>query len=102
MTTLTPFLFGFGLFVLATALGVLPVRKLIQIREAKHELRRGSSGFILSVSGWAFVAFWIMGVWFAATVLGDWATHGDLSAAMDRAALRARILLEIAMALSDD
>ena len=102
LTSIAPFLFGLGLLAVATVVGVVPVRKLIQIREAKHELRHGSSGFILSVSGWAFIAFWIMGVWFAATVLGDWATHGDLAAAMDRAALRARILLEIAMALSDD
>ena len=102
MSSLAPFLLGISLFALSTTLGVLPVRKLIQIREAKHELRRGSAGFLLSVSGWAFIAFWIMGVWFAATVLGDWATHGDLSDALNRAALRARILLEIAMALSDD
>ena len=102
LSSLAPFLLGLSLFALATALGILPVQKLIQIREAKHELRHGSTGFIVTVSGWAVIAFWIMAVWFAATVLGDWATHGDLSDALDRAALRARILLEIAMALSDD
>ena len=99
---LLPYLLGIGLFGLSTAFGIAPVRKLIQIREAKHELRRGSTGFILTVSGWAFVAFWIMAVWFAATVLGDWGTHGDFDAALDRASLRLRILAEIAIAIADD
>ena len=97
-----PFTIGLALLGVSTLLGILPVRKLIEIREARHELRRGSSGFLVTVSGWAFIAFWIMAVWFGATVLGDWATHGDLAAALDRAALRLRILLELAMALSDE
>lgn len=102
MTSFAPFLFGLGLFFVATLVGMAPVRKLIEIREARHELRRGSAGFLVTVSGWAFIAFWIMAVWFAATILGDWATHGDLSAALERAAWRARILLEIAASLADD
>jgi hypothetical protein len=34
--------------------------------------------------------------------LRDWATHGDLAAALERAVLRLRVLLEIAMSLVDD
>ena len=99
---MTPILFGILLFLVGTAFGILPVKKLIQIYEAKHELKRGSTGFLITVSGWAFIAFWIMAVWFIATILGDWSVYGDLPAALDRAMLRLRILLEIAAALADD
>ncbi len=102
MLSLTPFLFGILLFGLGTAIGILPVKKLIQINEARHELKRGSVGFLITVSGWAFIAFWIMAIWFFATILGDWSVHRDLQGALDRAALRLAILLEIAAALADD
>lgn len=89
------------LLVLSTAIGMAQVAKMIRIHEARHELKHGSAGFIRSIAGWSVVAFWAMGVWFIATVLGDWGATGDLAGAMDRAWLRLRILLEIAAALAE-
>lgn len=89
------------LFAASTALGMAQVTKMIRIHEAKHELKQGSAGFIRSIAGWSLVAFWVMAVWFCATVIGDWGSSGDLSGAMDRAWLRLRILLEIAAALAE-
>lgn len=89
------------LMALSTALGMAQVKKLIEIHEARHELKHGSAGFIRSIAGWSFIAFWGMGVWFVATIIGDWGATGDLHAAMDRAWLRLRILLEIAAALAE-
>lgn len=90
-----------ALFALATVLGVVPVRRLIEIHEARHELRRGSVGFIRTVSGWTIIVFWLMATWFFATILGDWAHTGDFQGAVDRSWLRLRVLLEIAAALAD-
>jgi len=45
--------------------------------------------------------FWVMAVWFVATVIGDWWATEDLAGAMDRAWLRLRILLEIAAAIAE-
>ncbi|MEL7114170.1 MAG: hypothetical protein AAGP08_01035 [Pseudomonadota bacterium] len=89
------------LFALATLIGMGTVRKLIQVYEAKHELKQGSAGFIRSISGWSLIAFWLMATWFFATIVGDWATSGSLEGALDRAWLRLRILLEIAAAIAD-
>ena len=99
---LEPFLAGCVLLVIATGIGILPVRKLIKIHEAKHELKQGSAGFIRTISGWAIIAFWLMATWFIATILGDWANTGDLQGAIDRSWLRLRILLELAAALADN
>ena len=96
-----PFIAGLALLALSTLIGVIPVRKLIEVREAKHELKRGSAGFIRTLSGWAVIAFWLMATWFVATILGDWSVTGDLDGAIDRSWLRLRILLEIAAALAD-
>ncbi len=96
-----PYIAAAGLLVLATLLGIGPVIKIIQVYEAKHELKQGSTGFIRSISGWAIVAFWLMAIWFLATILGDWATSQDLSGAIDRSMIRLRLLLEIAAALAD-
>lgn len=98
---LEPILAGVVLLALATTIGILPVKKLIEVYEAKHELKQGSAGFLRSVSGWAVIAFWLMATWFCATILGDWATTGDLNGAIDRSWLRLRILLEIAASLAD-
>ena len=103
---MTPDLFpqilsAFALLGAATALGIWPVRKLIQVSEAKHELKHGSAGFIRTVSGWSVIALWLMATWFTATIIGDWGATGDLSGAMDRGWLRFRILLEIAVALME-
>ena len=78
-----------------------PVKKLIAVREAKHELKHGSAGFIRSMSGWAIIAFWLMAAWFFATIIGDWGVSGDLDGAIERSMLRLRILLEIAAALGE-
>ena len=86
---------------LATAIGIGPVRKTIHVREAQHELKQGSAGWIRSISGWSMIAFWIMATWFFATIIGDWAVTGDLEGAFDRSMLRLRILLEIAAAIAD-
>jgi hypothetical protein len=85
----------------ATFVGMPAVIKLIKVREAKHELKQGSAGFIRSIAGWTMIAFWLMTTWFLATIIGDWAVTGDLDGAVDRSWLRLRILLEIAAALGD-
>ncbi|MEO1640715.1 MAG: hypothetical protein AAFU41_15850 [Pseudomonadota bacterium] len=97
-----PYLYALGLLGMTTLLGIMPVRKLIEVREARHELKQGSAGFLRTVSGWSIILFWIAGTWFCATILGDWATYGDLDAAIDRGLIRLRILLEILAALADD
>lgn len=96
-----PLIAGLALFAVATFIGVAPVRKLIQVYEAKHELKHGSAGFLRSLSGWVVIAFWLMTTWFLATVIGDWGASGDLEGAIERSLLRLRILLEIAIALMD-
>lgn len=94
---------GLVLLLAASALfGVMPVKKLIQIREAKHELKHGSAGFIRTTSGWFGIVLWLAMTWFCATILGDWFATGDLDGAIDRGWLRLRILLEILAALGDD
>lgn len=87
------------LFGLATVIGVAPVVKLIQVYEAKHELKHGSAGFIRSISGWSMIALWLMSAWFFATIIGDWGATGDLDGAIARGWLRLQILLEIAAAV---
>lgn len=98
---LGPYLAGAVLFALSTLIGMVPVVKLIKVREAKHELKQGSAGFLRTMSGWAVIAFWLMATWFFATIIGDWGTTGDLEGAIARSWLRLRILLEIAAALGD-
>jgi hypothetical protein len=78
-----------------------PVVKLIKVYEAHHELKQGSAGWLRTIGGWSVIAFWLMTTWFMATIVGDWAVTGDLSAAIDRSWLRLRILLEIASAITD-
>lgn len=90
------------LFVASSAIGITSVKKMIQVREAKHELKQGSAGFLRSVAGWSFIAFWAMATWFISTVLGDWQMSGDVEGALERGALRFRILVEIAMALREE
>lgn len=96
-----PALFGLGLFIVSTAIGVGMVRKLIQVQEARHELKRGSAGFLRTISGWSMIALWLMAVWFFATIIGDWGATGDLDGAIERGWLRLYVLLEIAAALLD-
>jgi hypothetical protein len=98
---LPPFIATLALLALATAFGMPAVVKLIQVREAKHELKHGSAGFIRSIAGWTMIAFWLMTTWFLATIIGDWGMTGDLNGAIERSWLRLRILLEIAAALAE-
>jgi hypothetical protein len=88
------------LFAASTAIGILPVLRLIRINEAKHELKRGSASFIRTLAGWSIIAVWIGGTWFVATILGDWAATGDLAGAIDRGMLRLYVLLEILATLA--
>lgn len=96
-----PYIAAVVLLALSTWLGVGRVVKIIQVYEAKHELRQGSAGFIRSISGWSMIAFWLMATWFFATIIGDWGASGDLEGAVERSMLRLRILLEIAAAIAE-
>jgi len=102
VTTLGPLFAGLLLFASATVIGIWPIKKIIQMVEAKHELKQGSAGYLRTLSGWAVIAFWIMATWFLATILGDWHTYGDLDAAIGRAWRRFEVLLHIAAALGDN
>lgn len=96
-----PALVGLVLFAVSTGIGVPMVRKLIQVQEARHELKQGSAGFLRSISGWSMIAIWLLGVWFLSTIVGDWGATGDLDGALARSWLRLRIILEIAVALME-
>lgn len=98
---LLPLLMAVPLLALATALGIAPMKKILVMREARHELRHGSAGALRALAGWSVIAFWAMAVWFLATILGDWQMTGDLDGALERAMLRLRVLLEIAAAIAD-
>jgi hypothetical protein len=102
MDSLAPFMALVVLAVLSTAIGVIPMRKLIQVQEAKHELKHGSAGFIRTTSGWFVIVLWLAFSWFGATVLGDWWATGDLEGAIDRGLIRLQILLEILAAFGED
>ena len=97
-----PFLAALVLLAVSALLGYRPVRKLIEVQEAKHELKHGSAGFLRSMSGWFVIVLWLAFTWFGATILGDWWATGDLEGAVERAWVRLQILLEILAALSDD
>ena len=97
---LSPFLAAAALLGMSTLVGRIAVVKLIRVYEARHELKQGSAGAIRMISGWSFVAFWLMSVWFLATICGDWHSSGDLEGALDRSLLRLRVLLEIAAAIA--
>ena len=98
----TPLLLFVLLFIASSAIGVTSVKKMIQVREAKHELKHGSAGFLRSVAGWSFIAFWAMATWFVSTVLGDWQMSGDVEGALEHGALRLRVLVEIAIAMREE
>lgn len=87
------------LFAFSTYLGLIPVHRMIQRREAQHELRLGSASYFRRMGGLFFVFIWIITVIFLSTILGDWGATGDLEAAMDRAGLRIGLLLQFAASL---
>lgn len=90
------------LICIATALGAYPIKKLIDVKEAKHELKHGSAGFIRAISGWTIIAIWLCATWFFATITGDWWATGDLAGAIQRSGRRLELILHILAALSDD
>lgn len=90
------------LICVGTAVGAYPIKKLIQIKEAKHELKHGSPGFFRTMKGWVVIAIWAFAIWFFATITGDWWVTGDLDGAIARSGRRLEILLNILSALSDD
>lgn len=85
-----------------SALGLYPIKKLIQVREAKHELKHGSAGFLRTVSGWIVIAIWLAAIWYLATIIGDWWAFGDLGTAFVRSLRRLELILIILEALGDD
>ncbi|GLQ33999.1 hypothetical protein GCM10007939_02820 [Amylibacter marinus] len=86
----------------ATSIGVFPIKKLIKVYEAKHELKQGSAGFIRSISGWMIIVLWLFASWYFATICGDWWITGDLDGAIERSFKRLEILLSILQALGND
>lgn len=101
MLDTAPLIWGLAVLALGGLLGIAPMRKLIQVQEAKHELRQGSAGFLRTMGGWVVILVWLAAVWFCGTVIGDWVRLGDPAQAIDRAWLRLYILLEIIAAFSD-
>ena len=100
--TLGPIAATLLLVCLATSVGIIPIRKLIQVQEAKHELKQGSPGFFRTMAGWTIIAFWLAGTWFFATITGDWWATGDLEGAIARSGRRLELILHILAALADD
>ena len=94
-----PVLAGFALLAASTAIGIPMIRKMVMVREAKHELREGSAGFLRSIAGWAVVAIWVLGTWYVATIVGDWFMTGDLAGAVERSMRRLQVVFEIVIAL---
>lgn len=101
LITSGPFLATLALFAVSTLVGMIQVVKIIQIREAKHELKQGSAGFLRSIGGWSAIFIWFGAVWFLATIFGDWGVSGDLGGAWDRGMVRLRILIEILAILAE-
>ena len=74
---------------------------MITIYEARHELKYGSAGYLRAITGWGLIFLWLAGVWYVATILGDWDLHGDLDAAMDRSSRRLKVLFHLLVAFGD-
>ena len=102
MDLVAPAITALILYAVATVIGLYPVRRMIEVREARHKLRRGSAGWIRTLAGWSVILLWSFGVWVAATIIGDWARTGDLELALERGAWRLRLLLEILAALGSE
>ena len=87
---------------IGASLGMYPVQKLIQIQEAKHELKQGSASFFRTTAGWMVIMLWLAAIWFVMTITGDWWATGDLDGAIERSGRRLQLLLRILAALGDD
>lgn len=94
-----PALAGLALLAVSTAAGIPMIRKIVMVREAKHELREGSAGFLRTIAGWSVVAIWVLVTWFFATIIGDWFMNGDLGGAVERSTRRLQIVFEIVISL---
>ncbi len=97
-----PILATLIIVALASLVGIHPIKKLIQVGEAKHELKHGSAGFLRTMSGWIIIVVWLAAVWFFASVTGDWWATGDLEGAIERGWYRLELILIILEALGDD
>ncbi|MEM7723972.1 MAG: hypothetical protein AAF376_16605 [Pseudomonadota bacterium] len=92
---------GLALFAMATFIGMIPAKKLIDMNEAQHELRVGSANYLRRLAGWSVIGLWILATWFFATILGDWGVTGDFEDALERSYVRLLVLVEIAIALAE-
>lgn len=92
---------GLALFGMATFVGMIPIKKLIDMKEARHELRVGSANYLRRLAGWSAIGFWILAIWYFATILGDWGVTGDFEDALERSYVRLLVLVEIAIALAE-
>jgi hypothetical protein len=75
--------------------GVLPVRKVIQIAEARTELKVASPSLFRRLRGWSFIVLWALVTGYSGSFIGDWIKAGDLDGAIDRTLSRLRIVVEI-------
>lgn len=100
--SLAPEFFTALIICVSAFVGILPIKKLIHVREAKHELKQGSAGFLRSMAGWTIIVAWLLATWFFATIAGDWWATGDLEGAIQRSGRRLELILQILAALSDD
>lgn len=98
--TLFPLLLCLPLIGASALIGVPMVKKLVDVKEARHELKRDSTSYIMGVAGWSVIAFWLMATWYLATILGDWMVTGDVAGAIDRSLTRLWVLLQIAAELA--
>lgn len=100
--TLFPLLLTIALIALSGGLGIWPITKIIQMNEARHELKQGSAGYLRSLSGWFVVVLWLVVTWFVATILGDWWATADLEGAIARSARRLELIFHILATLGND
>lgn len=96
-----PVLSALAVLAVAAVVGIWPAQKLIRVKEARHDLRQGSAGWLREIGGWAIIVAWVLSIWFCGTIIGDWAMTGDLDRALERSALRLQIILEVLAALGD-
>ena len=95
----SPIFAALALFGLSTYFGLLPIYRLIQMHEARHELRASSASYLRRAGGWIIVAVWLGSVLFCAVFIGDWWITGDHAAAMARAVHRIGLLFQLLASL---
>ena len=59
MSLAEPALATLALFIMGTLVGYWPTRRLIAMREARHELKQGSASFLRAMGGWVVVLAWL-------------------------------------------